>query len=117
VRSFDFDQEHGASRLLGLPNYEVNYRPWVQELIARLSLSQALLGWQLGNELKARGSARNGIGSPQAYGWYLAFTAETATKPGVLRRLSVQEIIRARSLGMKLIPPLRWLASRGSSVR
>jgi hypothetical protein len=38
--------------------------------------SPALLGWQLGNELKARNSPRNGITPVQAYEWYRAFTAD-----------------------------------------
>ncbi|MDA8217622.1 MAG: hypothetical protein M0Z94_08410 [Dehalococcoidales bacterium] len=76
VRSFDFDQEHGFGRLYDLPNYEANYKPWVQQIVSRLSHSKALLGWQLGNELKPRGSPRNGITSAQAYDWYLDFTQD-----------------------------------------
>mgnify|MGYP005839526785 FL=1 len=59
-----------------MPNYEVNSKPWVQQIVSNLSASPALLGWQLGNEIKARGSPRNGITSAQAYEWYLAFTAD-----------------------------------------
>ncbi|HEY3061959.1 MAG TPA: hypothetical protein VGL99_23530 [Chloroflexota bacterium] len=77
VRSFDFDQEHGFGRLSGMPNYEVFYKPWVQTLVSGSAGSPALLGWQLGNELKARGSPRNGISSDDAYAWYLAFTRDT----------------------------------------
>ena len=79
VRQFDFEQEHGFGRLAGLPNYEVFYKPWVQHLVSALATgpgSRALLGWQLGNELKARNSPRNGITPDQAYEWYLAFTRD-----------------------------------------
>lgn len=76
IRSFDFEQEHDLGRLYGLPNYEVYYKPWVRQIVSSLSESRALLGWQLGNELKARGSGRNGISSAQAYEWYLAFTRD-----------------------------------------
>jgi hypothetical protein len=76
VERFDFLQEHGLGRLVGMPNYEVNFRPWVRELVGSLADSPALLGWQLGNELKARGSPRNGIPPDEAYAWYLAFTRD-----------------------------------------
>ena len=76
VPRFDFLQEHGLGRLVGMPNYEVNFRPWVRELVGSLANSPALLGWQLGNELKARGSPRNGIPPDEAYAWYLAFTRD-----------------------------------------
>ncbi len=76
VRQFDFEQEHGLGRVAGLPNYEVNYKPWVRQVVGSLSGSPALLGWQLGNEVKARGSPRNGITDLEAYGWYLAFTRD-----------------------------------------
>jgi hypothetical protein len=76
VLSFDFDQEHGFSWLYGIPNYEVNYKPWVQTIVAASADSPALLGWQLGNELKARNSPRNGITPTQAYEWYRGFTAD-----------------------------------------
>jgi hypothetical protein len=76
IRTYDFDQEHGRGLLRGQPNYEVYYKPWVQEIVASLADSRALLGWQLGNELKARNSARNGITADEAYNWYLAFTRD-----------------------------------------
>ncbi len=74
IQQFDFDQEHGFGRLFGMPNYEVNYKPWVRQIVSSLAQSPALLGWQLGNELKARNSPRNGISPLQAYDWYLGFT-------------------------------------------
>jgi hypothetical protein len=76
VPRFDFEQEHGAGRLLGMPNYEVFYKPWVRQVVPGLAQSPALLGWQLGNELKARNTPRNGITPTQAYEWYLAFTRD-----------------------------------------
>lgn len=76
VEWFDFEQEHGFGWLYGLPNYEVNYKPWVREIAASAASSTALMGWQLGNELKARNSPRNGITPTMAYEWYRAFTAD-----------------------------------------
>ena len=76
IRSFDFDQEHNYGKLYGMPNYEVYYKPWVQQVVSALSGSRYLMGWQFGNELKARGSPRNGITSGQAYDWYLDFTRD-----------------------------------------
>jgi hypothetical protein len=76
VRSFDFQQEHGYPTGRAMPNYEVTYKPWVREIVPALAGSPALLGWQLGNELKARGSLRNDISPVQAYGWYLDFTRD-----------------------------------------
>ena len=76
VRQFDFDQEHDQGLSTRMPNYEVFYKPWVRHLVASLAGDPAILGWQLGNELKARGSPRNGISSLQAYGWYLDFTRD-----------------------------------------
>ena len=76
VRQFDFDQEHNFGWLTAMPNYEVNYKPWVRQVVSSLSNSPSIMGWQLGNELKARSSPRNGITVPQAYGWYLGFTRD-----------------------------------------
>ena len=76
VRSFNFDQEHNFGMVYDMPNYEVNYKPWVEQIVPALANDPAILGWQLGNELKARGSSRNGISSAEAYGWYLDFTKD-----------------------------------------
>ncbi len=76
TRSFDFEQEHGYPPLRQMPNYEVYYKPWVQRIVAGLADHRALLGWQFGNELKARNSPRNGITPSQAYDWYLEFTRD-----------------------------------------
>ncbi|MCL4544788.1 MAG: hypothetical protein M1118_09380 [Chloroflexi bacterium] len=76
IRRFSFQQEHNFGTLSDLPNYEVNYKPWVEQIVPALANDPALLGWQLGNELKARGSPRNGISSAQAYEWYLGFTKD-----------------------------------------
>jgi hypothetical protein len=76
VPRFDFTQEYGKGRLTGLPNYEVNYKPWVERIVESAKDSPAVLGWQLGNELKARGSVQNNISTDQAYAWYLAFTRD-----------------------------------------
>jgi hypothetical protein len=71
-----FSQEHNFGPVYNLPNYEVTYKPWVQQLTAAFASDPGIMGWQLGNELKARGSPRNGISSEQAYEWYLAFTKD-----------------------------------------
>jgi hypothetical protein len=76
VSRFDFLQEHGKGWLYGAPNYEVNYKPWVERIVASAKDSPALLGWQLGNELKSRGNMQNHISNDQAYAWYLAFTRD-----------------------------------------
>ena len=66
---FNFNPECGDDPVSDAPNYEVNYKPWVMGLVADLADSPAILGWQLGNELKARNSARNGIS--EGYDWYV----------------------------------------------
>ena len=98
VHSFDFEQEHGFGWLYDLPNYEVNYKPWVQEIVGTLADSPALLGWQLGNELKARNSPRNGITPTQAYEWYRAFTADMV------------DTIRARDRNHLIAAGLQYIA-------
>src|SRR5581483_2248007 len=74
--SYDFEQEHGYPDQTRAPNYEVNFRPWVQTIVASARGSSALMGWQLGNELKARNSEANGISGADAYSWYLGFTRD-----------------------------------------
>jgi hypothetical protein len=71
ARSYDFEQECGGGRLIGAPNYEVHYKPWVERIVSTGARSPALLGWQLGNEMKARNNAQNGISQTVAYEWYL----------------------------------------------
>jgi hypothetical protein len=73
---FSFDQEHGYGMATGMPNYQITYRPWVRAIVASASTSPALMGWQLGNELKARNSPRNDISASDAYSWYLDFTRD-----------------------------------------
>jgi hypothetical protein len=74
VQRFDFNPECGDEKVNWAPNYEVNYKPWVQRLVSSVAESPAILAWQLGNELKARKSPRNG--AEDAYEWYLDFTAD-----------------------------------------
>jgi hypothetical protein len=69
VSFYDFQQECGGEQLQDAPNYEVHYKPWVQRIVAAGADSPVLLGWQLGNEVKARNSATNAITA--AYDWYL----------------------------------------------
>lgn len=73
-RSYDFLPECGDSPVSGVPNYEVHYKPWVRQLVSDLAESPAILGWQLGNELKARNNERNAI--EEGYDWYLDFVAD-----------------------------------------
>ena len=61
-------------RVTDVPNYEVHYKPWVRQLVSDLSESPAILGWQLGNELKARNNARNQV--EDGYEWYLDFVKD-----------------------------------------
>jgi hypothetical protein len=71
---FSFEQECGGGRVTEAPNYEVNFKPWVARMVGAVAGSPAILGWQIGNELKARNNARNGIAD--AYDWYLEFVRD-----------------------------------------
>lgn len=71
---YSFNSECGDPPVSDVPNYEVHYKPWVRQLVGDLSGSPAILGWQLGNELKARDNARNGINN--GYDWYLDFVKD-----------------------------------------
>ena len=71
---YSFNSECGDQPVSDVPNYEVYYKPWVRQLVGDLSGSPAILGWQLGNELKARDNARNGINN--GYDWYLEFVKD-----------------------------------------
>ncbi|MGH2459099.1 MAG: hypothetical protein ACRDIY_09560 [Chloroflexota bacterium] len=80
-----------------MPNYEVYDKPWVEHIVSSLAGSPAILGWQLGNELKARNSPRNGISPTESYDWYLAFTRDVvdtirAADHGHLIFLGAQDI-------------------------
>ena len=75
VTRYSFGQECGGGRLVDAPNYEVHYKPWVQRLVAVGARSPALLGWQFGNEMKARDfTPDNGI--DEAYDWYVDWMAD-----------------------------------------
>ena len=71
---YGFTPECGDPPASDVPNYEVFYKPWVQQLVSDLANSPAIMGWQLGNELKARNNARNGI--TDGYDWYLDFVKD-----------------------------------------
>ena len=90
VQRYQFDPECGGTRLFDAPNYEVHYKPWVERLVRVGARSPAILGWQLGNELKARNSARQGI--DDAYGWYLDWTADMVD---TIRAIDRQHLIFA----------------------
>lgn len=87
---YTFEQECGAGRLVDAPNYEVHYKPWVERLVAVGARSPALLGWQLGNETKARSSQRNGI--DDAYTWYVEWTADMTD---TIRRIDRNHLVFA----------------------
>jgi hypothetical protein len=90
ILHFSFDQEWGFGTETNMPNYEVNYKPWVEQIVPAFANNPDLLGWQLGNELKARGSPRNGISSAEAYNWYLSFTKDMVD---TIRRLDHNHLI------------------------
>ena len=71
---YSFEPECGDAAVSDVPNYEVFYKPWVRQLVSDLAESPAILGWQLGNVLKARNNVRNGI--DEGYDWYLDFVKE-----------------------------------------
>jgi hypothetical protein len=71
VQWFSFKPECGDPPVSDVPNYEVYFKPWVRQLISDLAQSPAIMGWQLGNELKARNNVRNAI--EHGYDWYLDF--------------------------------------------
>jgi hypothetical protein len=74
VTRYSFDQECGGGRLVDAPNYEVNYKPWVERLVAVGARSPALFGWQLGNEMKSRDTTDDGI--DEAYAWYVEWMVD-----------------------------------------
>ena len=76
VPRYDFQDECDGGRLENAPNYEAHYKPWVQRLVSVGARSPAILGWQLGNEMKARHSILNGISEEEAYAWYLDWTID-----------------------------------------
>ncbi len=73
---YSFNPDCGDAPLSEVPNYEVYYKPWVRQLVSDLSESPAILGWQMGNELKARNNVRNNIDNATAYDWYLDFVKD-----------------------------------------
>jgi hypothetical protein len=75
VPRYSYQQECGGGRLVDAPNYEVNYKPWVERLVAVGARSPALLGWQLGNEMKSRDTTPDD-GIDEALGWYVDWMAD-----------------------------------------
>ena len=71
---YSFQPECGDPAVSDVPNYEVFYKPWVRQLASDLANSPAILGWQFGNELKARNNTRNAIDA--GYDWYLDFVVD-----------------------------------------
>ena len=61
VARYDFVQEHGLGRLNGMPNYEVNFRPWVRALVVQR-------GPQPGPDGVAAGQRAEGAGEPAQRG-------------------------------------------------
>lgn len=74
IQRYSFNPECGDAPVSDVPNYEVFYKPWVRDLVSDLSESPAIMGWQLGNELKARNNVRNNI--DYGYEWYLDFVKD-----------------------------------------
>ena len=74
MQRYSFQPECGDPGVSDVPNYEVHYKPWVRQLVSDLSESPTILGWQLGNELKARNNVRNGV--DDGYTWYLDFVKD-----------------------------------------
>ena len=74
TQRYSFQPACGDRPVSDVPNYEVFYKPWVRQLVSDLSESPAILGWQLGNELKARNNAQNQI--EDGYEWYLDFVKD-----------------------------------------
>ena len=74
IQRYSFQPECGDPAVTDVPNYEVFYKPWVRQLVSDLAESPAILGWQLGNELKARNNVRNEI--EDGYDWYLDFVKD-----------------------------------------
>ena len=74
IQRYSFRPECGDPAVTDVPNYEVFYKPWVRQLVGDLAESPAILGWQLGNELKARNNVRNEI--EDGYEWYLDFVKD-----------------------------------------
>jgi hypothetical protein len=75
IQRYSFNQECGGGQLTDAPNYEVFYKPWVERLVAAGARSPALLGWQLGNEMKARDFTPDD-GIDEAFGWYVDWMAD-----------------------------------------
>lgn len=90
VPRYAFEQECDGGKLTEAPNYEVNFKPWVERLVAVGARSPALLGWQLGNEMKARDSQRNRI--DDALDWYVDWTADMTD---TIRRIDQNHLVFA----------------------
>jgi hypothetical protein len=90
VPRYSFEQECGGGKLVDAPNYEVHFKPWVERLVAVGARSPALLGWQLGNEMKAKDSVRNRI--DEAFDWYVDWTADMTD---TIRRIDRNHLVFA----------------------
>ena len=90
VTRYSFEQECGGGKLTDAPNYEVHFKPWVERIVAAGARSPALLGWQLGNEMKARDSQRNNI--DEAFEWYVDWTADMTD---TIRRIDQNHLVFA----------------------
>ena len=75
VTRYSFNQECGGGTLVDAPNYEVFYKPWVEPVVAAGANSPALLGWQFGNEMKARDFTPDD-GVDEAFAWYIDWMAD-----------------------------------------
>jgi hypothetical protein len=89
VTRYTFNQECGGGRLVDAPNYEVYYKPWVERLVTVGARSSALLGWQLGNEMKSRDFTPDD-GVNEAYDWYVDWMADMTD---TIRRIDRNHLI------------------------
>lgn len=70
---FDFQPDCDDGKRFGMANYEAHFKPFVQQITGALADTNVIMGWQIGNELKARRNPTNGISGEEAHGWYLDF--------------------------------------------
>jgi hypothetical protein len=109
---YSFDQECGGGRLVDAPNYEVNYKPWVERLVRVGAQSPALLGWQFGNEMKARDFTNDGI--DEAFDWYIDWLADMTD---TIRRIDRNHLILTGTQYLAELTDYAYRPNDGEPVR
>lgn len=110
---YSFNQECGGGRLVDAPNYEVNYKPWVERLVAVGARSPALLGWQLGNEMKSRDfTPDNGV--DEAYDWYVDWMADMTD---TIRRIDRNHLVFTGTQYLAELTDYAYRPGNGDPVR